>query len=302
MKKLSSSLILAVLIGIFVYALSITGCNNTVTNSVDTQTNPARTEQDFVANSDLKARPGSITVVSLESWFSPPSDTLPDTGVKGEDLIPFRYTENTTLTFRMESTFQLNISFFSSETGQQVFYLDPFNSNVTANIPAGDYIMHINSWKNYSEDSTAAPQLLFIHPEEGNPLKMVISSGGCPNCDLTKANLKYMNFRLMDFRGANLTSADIGHSDLIGTNFSSANLNNTYFYHSLMAYADLSHSSMKGTILRSTDLQHANIGGSDLSNCDLRFSNISFANFCGSNLSGVITNGITTNKQTQCWP
>lgn len=297
----TSFLIFAVLVVISISVISFSGCNNTVTNSINTNIYQARSEPDFVANRDLRARQGAVIAVNLETWFSPPNDTVPDTGVRGEDLIPFRYTENAVHRIRMESSSLFNISFISSETGQGVYYIDPINNTVTVNIPAGDYIMHINSWQNYEKDSTIAPQTLFIQPEP-DELNMLISSGGCSNCDLSLANLKYMSFPLMNFRGANLNKADLGHTNLIGTNLSYSNLNGTYFYKAIMPYAELSYSSMQGVILRSTDLRNANLGASNLTNGDLRFADIRTANFCGSTLTGIISNGIIYDGSTQCWP
>lgn len=293
--------IFAVLVVISISVISFSGCNNTVTNSINSNIYQARSEQDFVANNDLRARQGSVIAVNLEAWFSPPNDTVPDTGVRGEDLIPFRYTENAVHRIRMESTARFNISFVDKLSGELIYYIDPINSYVTLTIAAGDYIMHINSWQNYEQDSTIAPQTLFIQPEP-DEFNMVISSVGCPNCDLSLANLKHMSFSLMNFRGANLNKADLGHTNLIGTNLSYSNLNSTYFYQAIMPYADLSYSSMQGVILRSTDLRNANVGASNLTNGDLRFADIRAANFCGSTLTGIISNGIIYDGNTQCWP
>lgn len=297
----NSFLIFAVIIVISTTLISFTGCNNTITNSINSNIYQARSEQDFVANRDLKARPGAVIAVNLEAWFSPPNDTIPDTGVRGEDLIHFRYTENAVYRIRMESSSLFNISFFNSETGQGVYYIDPINNTVSVNIAAGDYVMHINSWQNYAIDSSSIPQTLFIQPEPDD-FNIFISAGGCQNCDLSLANLKHMSFPLMNFRGANLNKANLGHTNLIGTNLSYSNLNGTYFYQAIMPYADLSYSSAQGVILRSTDLRNANIGASDLTNGDLRFADIRSSNFCGSTLTGIISNGIIYDGNTQCWP
>lgn len=294
-------LIFAVHLVMSISVISFSGCNNTVTNSINTNIYQARSEQDFVANSDLRARQGTVIAVNLEAWFSSPNDTVPDTGVRGEDLIPFRYTENAVHRIRMESSSRFNISFVDKVSGELIYYIDPVNNYVTLNIAAGDYIMHINSWDNYGLDSSSIPQTLFIQPEP-DELNMVISSVGCPNCDLSQANLKHMSFPLMNFSGANLNKADLGHTNLLGTNFSNTNLDGAYFYQAYMPYADLSYSSMQNVVLRSTNLDHANVGASDLTNADLRFADISYTNFCGSTLTGVITNGIFWNAPPQCWP
>ncbi len=283
-----------------VYIVSFSGCNNTVTSTVETKTNKAYSEKDFKLERNLRAIPESVIALNLEDINSPPNDSIPDTGTIGEDIVFFRYTENVTRSFRMEKSSRFSVSLTNTETGAGLYYIDWYNDNVTVYIPAGDYRMNIHSWQDYSTDSALGRQQIFIKSEDQS--NVLITTAGCLNCDLSFINLDYMNLNYMNFGGANLNNASLARTSLIGTNFSNANLNKTYFYKSNMVYADLSHSFMQGVILRSTDLKHANIGGSDITNGDLRFADISFANFCGSNLIGIISNGITANAETQCWP
>jgi hypothetical protein len=304
MKTLGSPvpfLMILVFMAAIIYSISIAGCNNTITNSINDNIYQARSERDFVDNRDLQGFPGAVIAINLEDFNSPAVDSIPDTGTIGEDIIPMRYIENATHSIRMESSAHHDAYLINVETGEWVYYISPFNNNVTVYIPAGDYEMHFTSWQNFEIDSSATPKTLFIRPES-DKLNMVISSGGCQNCDLSLANLQYMSFPLMNFSGSNLSKADLGHTNLLGTNFSHSNLNGTYFYQSYMPYAELSYSSMQGVILRSTNLEHANVGASDLTNADIRFADISYTNFCGSTLTGVITNGIFWNAPPQCWP
>lgn len=297
----TSFLILAVLVIIGISGISFSGCNNTVTNSINTNIYQARSEQDFVANSDLRARQGAVIAINLEDINSTPIDSLPDTGTIGEDIIPFRYTENAVHRIRMESTGRYYAYLQNEVTGAWVYFISPEQNNVTVNIPAGDYKLHLKSGVDYMYDSLVGRQTLFIQPEP-DEFNMVISSVGCPNCDLSLANLKHMSFPFMNFSGANLNKADLGHTNLLGTNFSYTNLDGTYFYQAYMPYAELHHSSMQNVVLRSTNLDHANVGASDLTNGDLRFADIRSANFCGSTLTGIISNGIIYDGSTQCWP
>jgi len=302
MKALDSPLRLFVLISLIL--IGISGCNNTVTDPINDKLYPALSEENFVANPNLRAKIGSVIGINLEDVDAPKNDSIPDTDTTGEDVINYRFTENTLYTFRMESSGNYDVRFFDKSTKGWVFYINPINNNVTLNIPAGDYEMHIVSWRNFMYDSASGFQNLFIQPEgviDPSHFKVLVSSG-CKNCDLSGVKLNYMNYVGVDFSGSNFSNAEFKRCLLSYANLANTNLASAYFFGATMFHADLSHSNMQNVILRSTDLRFANLGGSDITNGDLRFSDISNANFCGANKTGVITNGIIYNVNTQCWP
>jgi hypothetical protein len=299
MKALDSPLRLFVLISLIL--IGISGCNNTVTDPINDKLYPALSEENFVANPNLRAKIGSVVEVSLEPWFSPVNDSVWDTGVIGEDLIPYRVTENTVVKIRMESSSHFNAFLVDVTTGVHFLHIDPSNNTATETILAGDYVLHLNSWDNYFLDTTAGPQTLFIQPD-GSPNNILISSFGCKNCDLSGMKVTHTNLNFKDFSNSNFSNADFSYSTFFGSRFTNSNLSSAYFFGAMLYQADLSYSNMKSITLRSTDLRFANLGGSDITNGDLRFSDISDANFCGANKTGVITNGIIYNVNTQCWP
>lgn len=300
MKTLNSFLILAVITTAAIM-LSFTGCENVANNSVNSDTYQARSEHDFVANRDLKTRPGAVIAVHLEDVNSTPNDSIPDTGTIGMDVIPIRYVENKVHTFRMESTARFDVNMFNIETGEWMFYMSPVYTSITVNIPAGDYRMEIRSWVDYTYDSLVGRQTIFIQPE-GDEYHTFFSLAGCPGCDLKLVNLSYMFLNGMNFSRANFDKANLAYTNFIGSNLSNTSLKAAFFYKSKLQYADISGSSAKEVGFRDSNLSNANITGSDLTNCDLRFSDISFVNFCGSTLTGIISDGVIYNGPPQCWP
>ena len=298
MKALDSPLRLFVLFGILL--LGISGCNNQVTDPINDKEYPALSEENFSGNSNISARAGSVIAVNLEPWFSPKNDSIFDTGLIGEDLIPYRFTDNVYLRIRMESSSRFNAFFQNSVTGEEMLFVDPVNTNSYGTILAGDYILHLNSWENFGLDSNLRPQVLFIQSESGQ--NNLFISAGCKNCDLSGAKLNYMNFVGFDFSGSNFANAQLRRSIFSYARLTNTNLATAYFFEATLFSADLSYSNMKSVTLRSADLRYANLGGSDITNGDLRFSDISGTNFCGANKTGIITNGIFYNNAPQCWP
>ncbi|MBX7044674.1 MAG: pentapeptide repeat-containing protein [Ignavibacteria bacterium] len=300
-----SFLPLALITFSLLFFIGITGCKNLITDdNVNSKMYPALSEEDFANNPNLRAKAGSVIGINLEDVDSPHDYSISDTDTTGEDLVSYRFLENSLFTFRMESFGHYDIRFFNKSTKSWVFYINPFNNNITLNIPAGDYEMYIYSWQNYIYDSAAGRQTLFIQPEGSvDPAHYKIFIGAsCRNCDLRDAKLNYMHFNAFDFTGADFSRAQLNGCVFLNAHLVNTNLSSAYLFEAILTNSDLSYSNMKNIVLRSTDLRFANLGGSDLSNADLRFANASGTNFCGSNLTGIIYNGITVNEQTQCFP
>lgn len=291
-----------------IYFFSISGCKDILTNTTGENVFQARSELEFVNNSELNALPGAVIAVSLEDANSP-LDSLPDTDRIGQDAIPFRYIENGVHKIRMEYTGEFSVRLVDRLTGAWIYVITPTNNSVTVFIPAGDYIMLLESFVNYNFDSIKGRQTIFIQPDpsisdtyEPKQLNTFISVGGCKNCDLSSVNLKYMTLSYLYFKGSNFSNANLSNTILTGSNLENTNFNSANCYGSVMQFTSLSNSTMKDVFLRAVNLQYANITGSDLTNGDIRFSDIRSANFCGSTLTGIITNGVVYDENTQCWP
>jgi len=90
-------------------------------------------------------------------------------------------------------------------------------------------------------------------------LKKLLDTKKCPNCDLSKANLKWASLSGANLKGANLYAADLSYANLKGADLSYANLK----------YANLSNASLSNANLSNADLSEADLYGADLYGADL---------------------------------
>lgn len=300
MKALDSPLRLFVLL-LFV-VLGISGCQNVSVGPENEKQNQARSEKDFVDNYNLRATPISVIALNLEDLNSPRTDSIPDTGTWGEDIVYIRYMDNVVRTFRMETTARFSVFMVNVETGTSLFYLDWNNPYIQVNIPAGDYRMQVHSWLDFVYDSTSGKQTIFIKPDNSDASYTIFTLAGCKDCDLSNANLDHLDLSHMNFSAANFSKANISSANLSGSEFTNTNFENAYLYKSVIKGSDFSNSLLKGVVLRNSDLTYSSFSNCDLSYADLRFSDISNGTFCGANKTGILTNGLIYNGGTQCWP
>ena len=309
MKTLNSFLITAVLLAATIYALSFSGCNNPIGETIN-QTFPARTERDFTYHNGLIAIPGSVIALDLEN-VNAPADSIPDTGRRGEDAFPIRYTENAIHNFTIAWDSYVRITLI--RPGDRVmFTLSPENRYTSIYIPAGDYDMYVTSVTDYYTDSIAGRHTVFIRPNpdigpasNSSLLPMqtntLISVGNCPNCDLSNANLYHTYLSGSNLTGANLFQANLGLSNFSFVTATGANFGSTYLFKANAVFSNLSGSSMKNVVFREADLKYAVLSSSDVSYADLRFTDLRFANFCVSDRTGINTPGVIVNAETVCW-
>ena len=104
-------------------------------------------------------------------------------------------------------------------------------------------------------------------------LKKLLDTKKCPNCDLSKANLKGANLR-----GANLSGANLSNANLSNANLNGANLNK----------ADLSKANLNKANLSKANLKWANLSGANLSKANLNKAILKGANLSGANLINAI--------------
>ena len=106
-------------------------------------------------------------------------------------------------------------------------------------------------------------------------LKKLLDTKKCPNCDLSKANLK----------GANLSGADLNRANLSDANLSEANLSDADLYGANLSDADLSGANLTKANLKGADLTGTNLSDADLNNANLSDADLSGANLGGANLT-----------------
>ena len=77
-------------------------------------------------------------------------------------------------------------------------------------------------------------------------LKKLLDTKKCPNCDLSKANLKGANLSEANLKGANLYAADLSYANLKYANLSNANLSNANLSNANLSNANLSGADLNG--------------------------------------------------------
>ncbi len=322
MKTLNSILILIALAAVCIYAVTFTGCSDTITSSIGTapKTYKALTERDF-ADKNLKAEPDEIIIVNLEDLHSPIDPLIFDTDLIGIDIIPYTYIDTVEQTLTIGDSSYFTISLINENTKQVVYELTLQHNNITVTVPAGDYLMVITSLEEYKQSDSSASQLIFIQPDtdaknKGNHPEEVdyntrllyrfFQTNRCSGCDLTNVNLSNQTLN-----GADLSWANLNNAKLRRTNLSNANLNGTRFISADLTLANLHRSNSEdarftNAKLEAANLTNANLKGTNFENAnltdaDLSFANISNANFCGATKTFMIRTGVIINSYPYCW-
>ena len=155
-----------------------------------------RTENDFAANPYIFAIPGEdLVAVFLESL-----DCLTltsDTGEKGYDIIPYRYTERTEQTFCWQDQEKTATHYMTlvNDLGTEVVKVAANGDCVTKQIEPGDYNMFL-----YHGNDTGKSVAVFIVPVDGRSVlstapeetlesvSTIVDTDRCVGCDLSGAN------------------------------------------------------------------------------------------------------------------
>jgi hypothetical protein len=314
MKTLSSVLIFFAVIAVIAYAVTFTGCSNSVTSTVTgtgTQTYPALTERDFI-DTNFYAVPGSVVMLYLEDLHSPVDTTHPDTDSIGTDVVRIRLSRTVVHTVKLSDSCRFTVTIKDKMTGAIVNELDPVNNFKTITMPAGDYLIKIRSLVEYTGDSNKH-QNIFFQPDrnasfsrggssqqvyvDSNSVNTLFTTNSCVSC-----NLSYAYFFYADFQYANLSHANLSHANLSYTTLDAANLS-----YANLSYANLSYEHSGGVNLSYANLSYANLYNAGLVFANLSYANFSYANliytsFCEANKTGIITTGAIVNRFTQCWP
>jgi hypothetical protein len=147
-------------------------------------------------------------------------------------------------------------------------------------------------------------------------LKKLLDTKKCPNCDLSKVNLKgadlsRANLKNANLSGANLYGANLSNANLKKANLSGANLKKARMNQAKLNGANLSDTNLEGASLsmaifiraklrnanlHRADLGMANLNGADLTDANLTEANLMFAKLnrailIGANLTRAILDG-----------
>ena len=243
-----------------------------------------RTENDFVSNPDIFAIPGEdLVAVFLESLDCMILTT--DTGEKGYDVIPYRYTERTEQTFCWQDADKTATHYMTliDALGNEVVRAKANGDCVTKEIEAGDYDMFL-----YHGNASGKNVAVFIVPEGGRSLlstapeetlesvSSIVQTDKCAGCNLSGANFFDADLREVDLNGAILDDAILADSSLVGANLAGASLRN----------ADLTKANLEGANLSGADLTGAILINARLKNADLAGANLEGADLTGTKLEG----------------
>lgn len=94
--------------------------------------------------------------------------------------------------------------------------------------------------------------------------QQLLGTRECPECDLSRVGLVYVNLSGANLREANLIQANLSHANFSTANLSGANLVGAILYNANLAGADLSGADLSGADLRGAILSGANLQGAKI--------------------------------------
>ena len=236
-----------------------------------------RTENDFASNPDIFAIPGEdLVAVFLESLDC--MILASDTGEKGHDVIPYRYTERTEQTFCWQDADEKAFHYMTLVDGEgnETVKVTANGDCVTKEIEPGDYDMYL-----YHGNNTGKNVTVFIVPVDGRSVistapeetlesvSTIVDTDRCAGCNLSGANFFDADLRKVDLSGANLDDAILADSNLNGANLSGASLRNADLTKANLEGANLSGADLTGAILINAKLRNADFDGANLDGADL---------------------------------
>jgi hypothetical protein len=142
-----------------------------------------------------------------------------------------------------------------------------------------------NAWRDENPDIGRLPQTLFEKVSES----IAEERGLCP--DLSNADLRSADFRLMNLGKADLSGTNLSDADLREANLRQANLSGANLTKAILCKADLGEANLSGAILREADLNGGNLGGADLTGVDLSGADLRHAILVDTNLVGADLTG-----------
>lgn len=235
MNKINSFLSLTCFFLIF--GVCITGCSDSITNSVTTPDKyKANTEAEFNASASLKAIPGAVVYVSLEHINTPADSVNGDTGGIGEDVIPYSYTETAIHHIKLgpEAQFKARLV---NEAGSVIYQLNNPGDTARVSLASGNYKLYLTSTINYAASTGSTSQPVFIQrdidainsaagaPPQGgyskDDLNTLLTTRKCTSC-----NLDGIQLHGNDLSGVQITNSGMNHAFLERVNLTGGTLTN----------------------------------------------------------------------------
>jgi len=253
-------------------SVSFIGCDNDGGGG-SAQDAGALTENDFAEGLVIFANPPRGVVVT---FLEPPDSEKPenDTGEVGNDIIPYRYSEdlNHTYCFEDENVGAEHFAILFDSDGNEVLRVEANGGCVTELIPAGDYYLE------FTHDGKIEETLpIFAIPQQNgeqaaqrvdtdqrlfksakNQFSRIINNFYNIITQKAKAQTVAQNrstlLRTKKCVGCNLSGANLSFADLHGANLSDATLTQADLSFANLRGADLSRATLTGVILDSSTI------------------------------------------------
>ncbi|MEM9219022.1 MAG: pentapeptide repeat-containing protein [Cyanobacteria bacterium P01_F01_bin.150] len=125
------------------------------------------------------------------------------------------------------------------------------------------------------------PALLFVtavdfakvaQAEDLEHSQQLITTGECPECDLSRSSMVYMDLSMAKLKKANLSYANLSRANLTNADLQGADLSGAVLFNANLAGADLTGANLTGADLRQAYLVGANLDGAILNNAQLNGS------------------------------
>lgn len=104
------------------------------------------------------------------------------------------------------------------------------------------------------------------HAEDLQHSQQLLSTGECPECDLSRASMVYMDLSKANLQEADLSYANLSRVNLANAELQGADLAGAVLFNANLAGADLTGANLAGADLRQAYLVGANLDGAILDN------------------------------------
>lgn len=288
------------LLGTALVLVGLSGCGGGSGDPATSNPTPGAVSwRDFAADPSLRLQSGQTAVMNLAATDAPCPTQGPCTA-PGPVLIPIHLANATTLTHTIDpdvlaqTLSTLRHVELRDSSGKVIGALNPASTSLAVTLEAGDYTIALYPGFTLA-DEPAGSRTVFLHPQQpakvalgavrpvklysASDVKMLLSTGSCVGCDLSKANLSGASLRNANLSRANLSGALLNTANLTAATLASANLTS----------ANLTYANLFAADLFDANLTNANLSSANLTSA---MENAKSAGVNGTTLTGTIWTGV----------
>ncbi|MGI9554248.1 MAG: pentapeptide repeat-containing protein [Thermodesulfobacteriota bacterium] len=218
----------------------------------------ALSEHDFLNDETAFAVPeDGVILTHLEH---PEAVHEADTGEQGMDIVPIKYTSDTTHTYCWEDENEDSSHFMTLNDleGNELLRVDVNGDCVSQFVESGEYEIHLHHDGNSDQvhpiflipDNEVNEEVAQVSQTVDQNLQTLLSTNACPGCDLEGATIGFTSNTVTTSGGINPDAPPITTTTIQKHNLSNANL--------------------VGANLRGANLRYGNFTGADFTNAVLR--------------------------------